>query len=276
VSDFGFKYRLTKLRSFLRHSISHWYHNHFNPTVKQQLKDYKCIPIIIISYNQLHYLKQLIDFLLKNHYSNIVIIDNHSTYPPLLNYFDQIEDSITIHKLDDNAGHLSFWKHQSLFNTYSKGYYAVTDPDIVPIAECPGNFVQTFRVLLDKAYDRTKVGLSLKLEDIPDTNPNKKYIVDWESQYWTAKIHPQAYKAEIDTTFALYRPGYSYKLKHFTKAWRTDYPLQAKHGGWYLDLEHLTKEQRYYMKTANDSASWQINEAGELINKTHKPLYSND
>ena len=74
----------------------------------------------------------------------------------------------------------------------------------------------------------------------------------------------------------MYRPGYNYQLKDFTKAWRTAAPIQAKHGGWYINPNALTEEQAYYMKTANASASWQINAQGELINTTHQPLYANE
>jgi hypothetical protein len=194
----------------------------------------------------------------------------------LLDYFETIKEEVTIHRLNENIGHLSFWKSEVIYNKYSKGYYVVTDADIVPVNVCPDNFLHKFRVFLDQAYDRTKVGFSLKLDDIPDTNPNKEKIVAWESKYWNSKLNDDVYKAEIDTTFALYRPNYQYKLKHFTKAWRTDYPFQARHGGWYLDIENLTDEQHYYLQSANASASWQIDEQGVIKNKTHKPLYSDD
>ena len=59
----------------------------FNATVKAQNKDYKSIPIIIISFNQLEYLKKLITFLKERHFKNIVIIDNMSIYKPLLDYY---------------------------------------------------------------------------------------------------------------------------------------------------------------------------------------------
>lgn len=264
-----------KLKRLMLQIMSLFYHRTFNKTVKKQLKNPKSIPIIIISFNQLYYLKQLVDFLLKHQYQNIVIVDNKSTYPPLLNYLDSIKNKVTIHYLSANSGHLSFWKHEHLVHQYTKGYYALTDPDILPLTECPHDFLNTFRMLLDKAYDRTKVGFSLKLDDIPNTNPNKNAILEWESQFWKTKIHPLAWKAEIDTTFALYRPGYNYRLKHFTKAWRTDYPIQAQHGGWYVDIKNLTDEQSYYLKTANASASWQIDENGKLTNAIHKPLYTN-
>ena len=270
------KIRILKLIILIKHHYRLMLNHNFNNTVRQQLKDFKSIPILIISFNQLHYLKKLVNFLLDKKYSNIVIMDNNSTYEPLLDYFKSIENCVTIHRLQENVGHLSFWKQKELFKKYSKGYYVVTDADIVPVSECPEDFLLTFRKLLDKAYDRTKVGFSLKLDDIPETNPNKSSVLTWESQFWKSKIRPNAFKAEIDTTFALYRPNYNYKLKNFTKAWRTDFPIQAKHGGWYFNLEDLSEEQSYYMNTANASASWKIDEKGELRNKLHKPLYSND
>lgn len=265
-----------KLKWYIRHYSMLWYYHYFNRVVRKQLKDYKSIPILIISFNQLYYLKQLVNFLKKHKYSNIVIIDNNSSYPPLLDYFEVISKDVTVHRLKDNLGHLSFWKHNELFKQYSKGYYVVTDPDVVPIEDCPDDFLNTFRLLLDKAFDRTKVGFSLAIGDIPDFNPNKSNILAWEDHFWKYKISQNLYKAEIDTTFALYRPKYQYRRKRFTKAWRTDHPLQARHGGWYIDINNLTEEQEYYIKTANASASWLIDQKGELINTIHKPLYDNE
>lgn len=268
------KTRFLKGVKLIKHYLLVWYHNHFNSVVKQQLKDYKSIPIIIISFNQLEYLRRQIDFFKKHGYSNIIIIDNNSTYPPLLDYFERIKKDVTLYTLEKNLGHLAFWKVRHIFEKYSKGYYVVSDADIVPVDECPEYFLNTFRSLLDVAFDRTKVGFSLMIDDIPASNPNKNSVEEWESRYWKTKIKTNAYKAEIDTTFALYRPNYDHQLKHFTKAWRADYPLQARHGGWYIDPNALTEEQAYYIKTANASASWQIDEQGELTNKTHKTLYT--
>jgi hypothetical protein len=270
------KVRLLKLYTLIRHRLHDWYHHYFNTEVRRQLKNPKSIPIIIISFNQLYYLKKLVDFLLNHGFTQVVILDNASTYPPLLDYFERLPDRVTLHQLNENRGHLSFWKSPEIYSLYCKGYYAVTDADVVPIAECPDDFMTTFIRLLDKAYDRTKVGFSLKLDDIPESNPNKAHIEAWESQYWNTELFPNVYKAPIDTTFALYRPGYRYRLKHFTYAWRTGAPLQVRHGGWYIDVNALTEEQTYYMKTANSSASWQINKQGELINTTHKPIYTHE
>ena len=268
--------KFSKTKQFLRHCASLILNRCFNATVKAQLKNPKSIPIIIINFNQLFYLKLVIDALLKRGYSNIIVIDNNSTYKPLIAYYNNRPLGIKIHRLKTNHGHLSFWKEQELVEKYTKGYYVVTDPDIVPVEDCPEDFLETFRKLLDKAYDRTKVGFSLKIDDIPEHNPQVQVIKDWEAQFWTFKIHPKAYKAEIDTTFALYRPNYKYKRKNFTKAWRTDFPLQALHGGWYINPSKLTEEQRYYLKTANASASWLLDNLGNIKDSLHKNTYTND
>ena len=268
--------KIAKLKRYIKHHYTVFFQRYFNITIVRQRKNPKTIPIIINNFNQLFYLKQLIESLQKRGYTNIVILDNNSSYKPLLDYYKSIEKAVKIHRLSSNYGHLSFWKQSELVEKYTKGYYVVTDPDIVPLAECPDDFLKTMLKLIDKAYDRTKVGFSLKLDVIPDCNPQKKTIQDWESQFWTSKIHPLAYKAEIDTTFALYRPGYTYQKKNFTKAWRTDFPLQAIHGGWYINPHDLTEEQAYYQNTANISASWLLEKDGELKSNLHQKTYTNE
>lgn len=270
------KTKIEKLQRYFKHQLRLASNTIFNAEVRAQRKNPNLIPIIIINFNQLFYLKQLIESLQKRDYNNIVVVDNLSTYKPLLDYYATIEKVVTIHRLLSNDGHLSFWKQSDLVKKYTKGYYVVTDADVVPVTECPDDFLNTFRILIDKAYDRIKVGFSLKLYDIPEHNPQANKIKDWEAQFWKTKIHPLAYKAEIDTTFALYRPGYNYQKKNFTKAWRTDFPLQARHGGWYINPNTLTEEQEYYQKTANQSASWLLKNDGELKSNTHQKTYTND
>lgn len=269
------KTKIKRLKQYVKHHFMVLEQRFFNPIVIKQRRNPKLIPIIIINFNQLHYFKLLIESLQNRGYLNIIVIDNNSTYSPLLEYYNTIEMDVVIHRLETNDGHLVFWKQQDLVKKYTKGYYVVTDADIVPVTECPDNFLETFIKLLDNAYDRTKVGFSLRLSNLPAYNPQKKNIKDWESQFWKTKIHPLAYKAEIDTTFALYRPRYTYKKKNFTKAWRTDFPLQAIHGGWYINPNDLTEEQRYYQKTANTSASWLLQQDGQLKSDLHKKTYTN-
>jgi len=250
---FLFRFQYQKLKNKL-----------FNKTVIEQNKNFKNVPIIIISFNQLSCLKNLVDFLLINEYKNIVIIDNNSTYKPLLQYFNAIENKVKVYRLKENYGYRVFWNQNELFAKYTKGYYVITDPDIIPVKECPDDFLHYFKQILDRNPQIDKVGFSLKIDNIPDSNPNKKKIISWEKKYWMNKEKNGNYVAEIDTTFALYRPG-----KPFVsyKGIRSKYPYLAIHEGWYINPKKLTLEQKYYFKTANESASWKMNSKGELVNK---------
>lgn len=237
------------------------------------LAESKEIPIIIISFNQLEYLKKLIDYLLSKGFSNVVIIDNNSTYKPLLDYFNEIESKVKIHRLKKNYGHLVFWKRYDLFVKYGNGYYVVTDSDIVPIANCPEDFLMKFQSILLKNKKRMKVGFGLKIDDIPLNNPNRDKVINWESRFWKKKVSEGVFDADIDTTFALYKPFYHRKNKKFKTALRTDYPFVALHGGWYIDINNLTEEQLFYFKEANNSSSWKIDETGKLANADYERKY---
>tara|TARA_R100000687_G_scaffold81945_1_gene79961 strand:- start:220 stop:1035 length:816 start_codon:yes stop_codon:yes gene_type:complete len=229
----------------------------FSAVIKEQNADVKKIPVIIISFNQLYYLKKLISFLKSHSFKNIVIIDNNSNYPPLLNFLKEIEEEVRIYRLDENLGHRVLWKKKDLFQYYSKGYYVVTDPDVIPVKECPYDFIEVFKKILDKNGNVAKVGFSLKIDDIPSTNKNKKTILNWENQFWKQKDNNGNYISKIDTTFALYRPRSIPPITgSFFKAIRTKYPYTAKHGGWYIDSENLTEEQAYYLKNTDKSSSW--------------------
>lgn len=241
-----------------------------NAFAKAQLEKPTQIPIIIISYNQFFYLKQLIDSLQSRGYLNIVIIDNASTYPPLLNYLKEIENDVTIHRLTENKGHMVFWKEREIFEKYAKGFYVITDADVVLIPECPDDFMDILLSQFMSFKSYTKIGLSLKLDDIPDENIAKKEILDWEKQFWQKRKGAFLFEAEVDTTFAIYRPKYMYDPVNFFDSLRMNFPIQGKHGGWYIDQKNLTEEQKYYYATANSSSSWLLNEAGELENAKYR------
>lgn len=247
-----------------------FYNPLFNKTVREQNKDFKKIPILIINFNQLYYLKKLINSLVNNGYKNIVVIDNNSTYPPLLEYYDRVNAYVEILLRKTNDGHRVFWKNKDLYNKYGKGYYVVTDADIELTANCPDDFILHFKKILDNNKQLVKVGFSLKIDDIPDSNKHKSKILNWEKQFWQNEDADGNYRTIIDTTFALYRPTNQFYINYFYDAIRTKVPYIAKHGGWYIDHKNLTEEQEFYMKTASESSSWKVGENSELSKKVYE------
>ncbi|WP_188400352.1 glycosyltransferase family 2 protein [Sporomusa sp. GT1] len=210
--------------------------------------DFKNIPIFIISYNRLYDLQQLILRLEKDAYTNIIILDNASTDKELLDYLHNLP--YKVHLLNKNFGHRVLWQCGLFNEIIEKNYYVLTDPDIIPVEECPNNYIEHFYNILQLYPQKGKVGFSLKIDDLPDFFVNKYDIIRWESFFYDKELsqNPLFYDADIDTTFALYRPGYP---ENFYNAIRTGFPYTARHLGWYID----NKKYEVYFKSANSSFS---------------------
>ncbi|MGJ7033665.1 hypothetical protein [Niabella hirudinis] len=253
------KKKLRRLRMF-------FYYNYARHILHQR-KNPHTIPVIIINYNQLATLKSLIRFLEERHFSNIVIVDNCSSYPPLLHFYEEIKDRITIEKMPANEGHDVFFKSDDLQRRYGRGYYVLTDPDVIPNPDTPADFMKTLiRHLHNNIYAITKVGLALDIESIPDTYPLKSTVIRWEKKFWENELAADIYLAEIDTTFALYKPLYpklGFEVNFYTGI-RIAGNFTAKHLGWYIDPENITDEQLYYMQSAGKSSSWKMTKDGQL------------
>jgi hypothetical protein len=238
-----------------------------NKTVKAQKKNAALIPIIIINYNRLEDLQNLVDFLLKRNHKNVVVVDNMSTYPPLLQYYEEIgkTGNVTIERMKENYGHMVFWKNRDLYNKYSSGYYVITDSDILPNENLPDDYLTQMIKVLDNNMKLTKVGFALRIDDIPDYFKPKQMVLDWEKRYWEKPLGKEIYKARTDTTFAVYKPGYDLGLqRRFYRAVRIAGNFTASHRGWYVDYDNLTEEEMYYFKTSNSSNSWKIDENGSF------------
>lgn len=229
-----------------------------NKTVRRQKKNPLTIPVIIINYNRLADLKMLITFLKERNHKNIVIVDNNSSYPPLLEYYKEIEPDITIERMDRNYGHMVFWENKDLYKKYSSGYHIITDSDIIPNEALPVDYVKQLIDILDKNKDITKVGFALKIDDIPDYYQHKSKVLEWERRHWENSVGENLYRNELDTTFALYPPRYQYDLNNFYFAIRVAGDFTARHNGWYINNQNLTEEEAFYFQTASDSNSWKI------------------
>lgn len=245
-------------------SFPSWLLSATNSTVRKQRKDPLSIPIIIINYNRLADLKKLIKFLLDRKHKNIVIVDNTSTYTPLLEYYEHIKDKVTIEFMDQNYGHLVFWNNADLNKKYSSGYHIITDSDILPNENLPSDYLHTMISKLHKYTNVTKVGFALQINDIPDSFAPKETVIDWEKQFWENEIEKDIYKAALDTTFALYYPNYKIKIPAFYRGVRLAGNFMARHEGWYVDSKNMTEEEKFYYRTANASSSWKLDEEGKF------------
>ncbi|ROI03799.1 glycosyltransferase [Kaistella haifensis] len=236
----------------------------------QQRKNPLSIPILIINYNQLYYLKQLVNFLMQRKFENIVIIDNGSDYLPLLEYYTQMKDKVNVEKMDHNFGHKVFFENKDLQKKYGQGYYVITDPDIVPNNLLPTDFItQMIHVLEKYFHETTKVGFALDIDSIPNYFPLKDKVIQWEKQFWENRLEHNIYKAQIDSTFAIYKPTYpkNFNRQTYLQGIRISGHFTCFHGGWYINPKNYTEENLFYLRKTNIASSWKLDEQGNHDNR---------
>jgi len=218
------------------------------------LRSVRDIPVIINNFNRLTYLRELIHALESRGLVNIIIIDNQSTYAPLLEFYETCPYKVV--RLGVNYGHLALWK-SGIYNRYKWDYFVYTDPDVTPVEQCPTDFLIHFKSLLDRKIELDKIGFGIKIDDLPDRFSLKERVVRYESHYWKKEIAPGLYDAPVDTTFALYKPFSGLKAGevYTLRSWRTGFPYLIRHLPWYIDSSQLSTEDQYYLDTCNASST---------------------
>jgi hypothetical protein len=200
------------------------------------------IPILIICRDRLTCLKKQINRFKEMGYTNLILIDNHSTYQPLLEYYNELEYEII--RFDINYGH-NVLNNSGLINRFINDYYCLTDCDVIPDESCPNDFIDYFLSTHKKYSNLDKIGFGLRCDNLPDYFIYKNEVIEWEKSFWVDKIDDCFFKAPIDTTFALCRPGH-------TGIWtdrslRANFPYIAEHSFWYLDSNNLPEDEKYYL-----------------------------
>ena len=210
------------------------------------------VPIFINARDRLGVMKKLIDWLLDAGYRNLIILDNNSTYPPLLEYYSELkkDSRVKIIRLGKNFGYKALWQSGILERLKISTPYVYTDPDILPIERCPKDFVKRLMKILDSNHEVRKVGLGLIWEDI--TFSDKEQTQKLESNFYKGtQIGENLHYTQVDTTFALYSNVRHYSLRF---SLRTTGNLMAYHLPWYFDYDNLPEDEKYYMNHADKNS----------------------
>lgn len=212
------------------------------------------VPVFINVRDRLSCLKQLLNWLDRAGHRNITLIDNASTYPPLLRFLDQTHYR-TI-RLRRNLGNTALWRVKELRSIIAKQWFVYTDPDVVPADSCPLNVVAHLHRLLQQFPFYLKAGLGLRLDDIPDCYHLKRQVINWEQQLIGKEISRDVLEADVDTTFALYRPGTPFITG---PSIRLQGKYSARHLPWYTDSSRPDNEEHYYRSHASPGVTtWNV------------------
>lgn len=203
-------------------------------------------PILITVRDRLSDLRRLVDWLERAGHQRLVLLDNASTYGPLVEYLEASPHEVRY--LGENLGARCAWIADQ---TPPDAWFVVTDPDILPTEDCPLGLVAHLHRLLLEHPRFSKAGPGLFLDDIGETD-----FLNWErslvgissSEFPVPRgreIAPGAFASLIDTTFALCRPNAPFTYD----AIRAGAPYLARHLSWYRESEP-SDEDRFYLERA--------------------------
>lgn len=226
------------------------------------------VPVLVNSFNQLTYLRSMLAQLRRLGMTRVYVLDQASSYPPLLDFLKEIERHVTVIRLRDNNG--PHWVFTSDFSTLLPEYFIYTDPDIRFPANMPRSLVADL-LRIARATGATKVGLALDVSQ-PDQIKNAQLsiggrtytIPEWEAQFWAHRVRfagYELYKAPVDTTFALYQRkrfdpeikrfqvGDAYYCMEMPGSFRLGGKYTSVHLPWMLDDPISQEELDHYIAT---------------------------
>jgi glycosyltransferase involved in cell wall biosynthesis len=217
--------------------------------------DWRDIPVFIVNRNRHQALEQLVRWLTDAGTRKVVIFDNGSTYPPLLEYYSRLPEGVSVLRLEQNFGPYVLWE-QGVHRVMDTPYI-LTDSDIVPADFCPADLIARLLQVMQQYPDATKVGPALRIDNLPDGYTDADTVRKWESQFWEHPVAPGVFAAPIDTTFALYPPRAEFSLDD--RALRLGYPYISEHTPWYAQEATLSDEERYYRThTSKTFSNWSV------------------
>lgn len=208
-------------------------------------------PVYIVNRNNLtRGFRDLVSWLQRIGMTDIIVLDNYSEFEPLLDFYKTLDH---VHRLSMNYGPYVFW--EMLLHRNRQTRFIVTDPDVVPSADCPDDLIERMHEAMDREHVG-KVGPSLRIDNLSDHYARKDEVIAWEKQFW---LHPAigqgAYHADIDTTFALYQPHSECRPAGHTL--RLAPPYSVEHRPWYEDSANPSEEAQYYRSHAkSDLIHW--------------------
>lgn len=181
----------------------------------------------------------------------VYLIDNDSTYPPLLEFYKSTPH--TVLRMVGNFGHRVGWTQGVLRHLAEGRRFIYTDPDVMPADDCPPDAVRQMVDVLDSDPAAYKCGFGIKIDDLAPWC--RDGIVAWESKYWQDwSPRVGAFRAPIDTTFALHNP-HAVRRFRYNPSYRLPTPYLIRHLPWYVDPANLSDEESYYIAHADPKVS---------------------
>ena len=143
--------------------------------------------------------------------------------------------------------------------------------DVIQI-ENKDDFISKFIDVLNHFPMAQKAGFGIRIDDLPDHFKNKAMVIAHESQFWAKPVAEDVYEAQIDTTFALYRPFCKGKADRNQKTYRTGGKYVIQHLPWYVDSSNLSEEEREVEEAKSRKINMASMRAMDKCKREGKPI----
>lgn len=225
----------------------------------------RCTPVVINSFNQHYYLKNIVEKFLDSGFQNIFIFDNASSYPELLEYLEhiKIDNRILPIYYEKNNGPRYFFQNKIYASIFGEIPFIYTDPDLTWVKfadDYLSNLIQ-----LSHKYKTFKVGSALTMpcanelkEGLPkiDVGGSKLNVIEFESQYWVHELEPNVYNSPIDTTLHLFNPKYYNNGTIISGLRVAGLGYEIKHTPWFKNDPCPSEEIKFYQELDSGWRNW--------------------
>lgn len=201
----------------------------------------------------------MVEYLVQIPELEVIILDNDSTYQPLLDWYGTLP--CTIERLTANYGNFVLWSSPTAIVGHEKpnffekygcvgSQYILSDCDLDLSGVPRETLLSTLHEGLNRHTWAVKCGLSLRIDDLPNTELARE-AKKWEGNNWTL-IDDLYIKAAVDTTFCLCT-GVG-EQNDFDRCIRVNSPYSARHIGWYYSPQNPPPEdEMWYLKNISKS-----------------------
>lgn len=226
------------------------------------------LPVLIPAFNNPTYLAGMVGQLLRFPGLKPVILDNGSSYRPILDLYARwaaeglAPGRLLVLLLGENLGPRAAWHDPGLLRALPR-HFCLTDPDLALNPALPADFPALLMRVTER-FRIGKAGFALSLEDrhlMVDTPfrhaDGWKRIWESEAVHWrdpvaAPDVEEPLYRADIDTTFALYDQAWFDPTQPF-RGIRVAGRFTARHLPWYRDTGLPAEEERFYRRAAEYS-----------------------
>ena len=219
-------------------------------------------PIFVVNRDRFDVCHKLVDWLAHLPGADVHILDNDSTFPLTLAWYGAIDSypggNVHVHRLGENLGPRNAFAQITPAMLGDAKHFVLTDSDL-DLSACPVDLLDKLRDWLEADPALKKVGVSLRLDDLPGTQIART-AREVEAKYWTDPATvascprlAAAYQADIDTTLAMYRVKRTdgrppcARWTGYGPSVRLAPPYAARHVPWYHSADRLPLDEKWYL-----------------------------